>query len=44
MGLQEERVARDAWKSIASALERLKVTRDASQEGSTSNVDVIMDQ
>lgn len=28
MGLQEERVQRDAWKRITSALQRLKDVRD----------------
>jgi hypothetical protein len=29
MGLQEERVQRDAWKRIAGALQRLKDVREA---------------
>jgi hypothetical protein len=43
MGLQEERVQRDAWKGIANALERLKEARQIERRAGAGKADMNMD-
>lgn len=43
-GLQEERVERDAWKGILSALTRLKAAQDAKRDSDAANTNKDMMQ